>query len=60
MDGSSDSAYDEVVADGLWDLVGERHAHVRIFFEGRDIGIVAGFGEEGKGETAPLMWRLRG
>jgi hypothetical protein len=53
------SAYDEVVPDGLWDFVEERYAHVRIFVEGRDVGIVAGFGEEGQGETAPFVWRLR-
>jgi hypothetical protein len=51
-------AYDEVIADGFWDFVEEGYAHVRIFVEGRDIGVVAGFGEEGQGETAPFVWRL--
>ena len=41
------SAYDEVIPDGLWNFVEEGYAHVRIFVEGRDIGDIAGFGEEG-------------
>ena len=47
-----------MVSDAIGNLVEEGYTHASILIERGGLGIIGGFGEEGKGETAPLVRRL--
>ena len=47
-----------MVSDAIGNLVEEGYTHAGILVIERGLGVIGGFGEEGKGETAPLVRRL--